>query len=436
MQGKINVAVTLLGLLLAVLLWPGFGGARGEGRPQEIRSWRHEMFPTQEYARLAREWEAYVQRHPGDARAWVNWADALRYAGQSGEAAAKYAKAYAVDSTDAVVIEAYASLLACYATGSPYGPDGPDWRSGHRLLLKAAGIDPSFPETYYTLWMTALRKGDEALADDCLRKIAQSGDLPRALLDYGANMVRGAPENAIVFTNGDNDTYPPLAFQTVARQRCDVAIVNLSLLNTPSYIRYWRDRGLPIDLDDDGIARLAPFRDPARGELVLIADQIQLRLFDNLRRKGWPRPLFYATTVTERNHVLPAKLVLEGLLNRLVPCAPEEIGRQEYDWARNRELFDAVYDLDSATDPWIDWERESSVGKMMLNYAAALIALGKQIVATGHASDAGDYLYAALEIMMRHDRPEHVREVLSWWESVDPGAPALRRAKTLLERAD
>lgn len=46
------------------------------------------------------------------------------------------------------------------------------------------------------------------------------------------------PENAILFTNGDNDTYPLLYVQALNGFRSDVAVVNLSLLNDPGYLRY------------------------------------------------------------------------------------------------------------------------------------------------------------------------------------------------------
>ena len=80
--------------------------------------------------------------------------------------------------------------------------------------------------------------------------MVETGDMPRPLLDYGYNMIAGAPPNAIILTNGDNDTYPPLAMQVLRGLRPDVAIVNLSLLNTTWYIRYQRDHGVPIPLTD------------------------------------------------------------------------------------------------------------------------------------------------------------------------------------------
>lgn len=196
--------------------------------------------------------------------------------------------------------------------------------------------------------------------------------------DYAYNMLMSLDQDAIVFTNGDNDTFPLWYLQEVEEIRRDVRVVNLSLLNTPWYVRQLKNQWsresapLPISIPDEQIDNLSVVRwDPREVELpvdmdlisqqsevmfpaadssqimspmrwhlegrpysdqfniLYAADQAALDIIATNARQGWQRPVYFAVTVSPDGQLnLQNFFQIEGQAFRIVPIRHEErLGR-------------------------------------------------------------------------------------------------------------
>lgn len=184
----------------------------------------------------------------------------------------------------------------------------------------------------------------------------KAGGYADALLEFNRNIMASCERDAILFVNGDNDTYPMLYLQLVERFRRDITVVNVSLLNAPWFVRqvvhrypYGGNR-LRIGLSDAQIDSLSPTYWTAQEvEVAAPGDPLNpegrirwsfeptgtyegrgfVRIQDLLVREivevnAWKRPIYFSVTVDAVNRInLDAYLSLEGLVSRLLSHAAD-----------------------------------------------------------------------------------------------------------------
>jgi tetratricopeptide (TPR) repeat protein len=136
--------------------------------------------------------------------------------------------------------------------------------------------------------------------------------------DYAYNMLAGVEPDAILFTNGDNDTYPLWYIQNVEGFRTDVRVANRSLLNTSWYVKQLRDEEprVPISFTDAEIESLRPLllRDNK------VAWKSDLTIHHIIQETSWKRPIYFAVTVPQEVwEPYDTHLEMQGMVYRLVP---------------------------------------------------------------------------------------------------------------------
>jgi tetratricopeptide (TPR) repeat protein len=205
--------------------------------------------------------------------------------------------------------------------------------------------------------------------------------------DYAYNMLAGLEPDAIIFTNGDNDTYPLWYLQQVERFRTDVRVANLSLLNTDWYLRQLRDRDprAPLSLTDGEIARMRPIALKGGG-IAWKRDQAVQRI---VTESNWKRPIYFAVTVPlEIWQPYARHLEMQGIARRLVPVEGED-RINEYLLARNLDeiyRFRGILTADGAIDTSVYKDDDTRV--MFVNFAVAAAQLGQQRAIAGDYEEA------------------------------------------------
>jgi hypothetical protein len=243
--------------------------------------------------------------------------------------------------------------------------------------------------------------------------------------DYAYNILQTCDRDAILFTNGDNDTFPLWFLQEVEKIRKDVKVVNLSLLNTNWYIKQLRDSPpkITIKYTDEYIdnvlcastaeaairsGRVDPEPDPATGILRWKTKRVEavgiswdlpaaeeyslLRVQDVMVFKiidwnTWEHPIYFAVTVADENKIgLQDYLSMEGMGFRLTKTKGVGLNVE-----RSHKNLWEVYKYRGINDP--DVYKDDNTQKLLINYRAAYL----QLAETYRTQGEKDRAYAALK---------------------------------------
>lgn len=134
--------------------------------------------------------------------------------------------------------------------------------------------------------------------------------------DYAWNLLTSSEENAILFTGGDNDTFPIWCLQEAYHIRTDVKLINMSLSNTKWYIKQIQNTlGVTLGWSEEQIDSLRPYRIPD-GTVFRLQDQVINAVIANNYGK---RPINFSVTTSSGSRKIQGKrmdslLTLKGMV--------------------------------------------------------------------------------------------------------------------------
>jgi hypothetical protein len=345
------------------------------------------------YHQQAALWKGETERNPRNAGAWLNYYLATEYSywGRTDAKAEKQARLKQIlKGMEKNIPDAFEYYLL-------------QNRFDHEnfaALEKAYQLQPSNPYTYYDFIMNYELKDNSDKFREFNQKLYNSHDVATGLVNYNYNMLMSVAPNAILFTNGDNDTYPGWMLQQVKNIRPDVLILNIHTLQVkPGY--------LTRKLSEKNVHLPSP---PDKNSPAFAAE-----LCRAVARNNPELPLYFAVTVyKERIKPLSENLFLEGLAYRYSPGRYDNVARVKKNLENNFRLDYLKYDWYSESHP----STATVVPALNQNYISGMTMLYEHYSEKKDVTRAEYWKNFALDIAQKGG---HAEELKKYFEEKQEG---------------
>ncbi len=328
-------------------------------KPERVHGWAVVQNPLKWYEQQVQLWNKELEKNPTNAMGWYNCYYAMRILNRFNPDDKRTSEEKAAQM-DSFFKEMEKSIPGTYeynlARWSDAGFDLKQ-KSYYNNVVKL-GKDRN-EHADYVINFGEIDRDMKARDEGCKLKIA-NGSVSNGFLNYNYNVLIGLKNNAILFTCGDNDTYPAWILQSQGIRR-DVTVVNLSLILIDEYRqRLFKELGIPM-LDS------IDFSKPEKMNTTVVNHFI----------KNSKRPIYFGVTVniSEFKH-LEDNLYLTGMAYEYNTNTIDDI-------AALRKNFEQLYALDYIDKSFAPDVSENLVKVVNQNYLIPMIKLYDHYKAVG-----------------------------------------------------
>ncbi len=258
-------------------------------KPAPILGFAIELKPTDWYLKQQQLWKQTLDKDKNNASAWYNYYRVSRNLSRLNPAdtRSKDAKDSAlkdlVDEMEKNVPQSYEFNLCKWMTGG----NSLEYK---KYLLKAIELGEGRTEYLPDAVILYEQERNHKKKAEFLQKWLDLGAYSPGLLYYNYNVLIGLEPNAILITNGDNDTYPIWLLQQRGIRK-DVTLLNTSLL----YLDGYRNTMFA----ELGLKPFEPFKKPfpiTMEEYQAGEKRMRTEMLDILSQNKYKSPVYIAVT--------------------------------------------------------------------------------------------------------------------------------------------
>lgn len=365
-----------------------------QNKPEKVVSIVQEEHPTDWYVNQAKLWKEDLKKNPKNENGWLYYYTALRMVWilNGNNNPDRLLMNEGLKSMSKSIPNSFMyNYLYAWDLGSTDEPE-----KSYPFLEKAYELAPNNVMIFDELISKYEFDQNLEKRKEINQKWFESGTFSTGILNYNYNVLASLAPNAILFTYGDNDTYPIWMIQDALNFRKDVICINTSMFKVKNY------------------------REKILKNLLIELSNAEIEIMGNIEKENWEEnmvkimatksksnPIYFGLTAGDKNYLnqMGSNIYVIGLSFLYSEKKVDNL-------ALLRDNFENKYLLDYLQAPLYYESSKTIIPYFNQNYIAPLIMLYNHYKSSGDQSKLPKIKFILEKIAKEGDRLEEVKYLI------------------------